>query len=173
MIKPKDSYEVVGFIKKNAEIQNVSHKKIAKSAGITEASMSRYMNENRVMPFDVMVKCLENLGYEIMISMKNEAVEIPTPKTDEVIDLIDGGKKSERDVVFRDGILTIISKSCSAVDEIILNAEFDKPLSLADIRNKYPEVETVMFETALDGQVYEYGNHGAGWEKVGKLTGYA
>lgn len=32
---------------------------------------------------------------------------------------------------------------------------------------------TVIHETALDGTVYRFGNHGAYWEQVGLLAGFA
>jgi len=82
------------------------------------------------------------------------------------------------EVVFDDGILWIIQEwdkpervQCT---NIVLSAEYDKPISLADIERDYPCVRKVLFDDALKGFVYDYGNHKEGeWELVGTTKGYA
>lgn|GEM_PF-5354143 len=54
------------------------------------------------------------------------------------------------------------------------HGEYDKPITLADISEKYPLVRMVISESGLDGKVYRYGNHEVGvWEEVGTTIGYA
>jgi len=95
------------------------------------------------------------------------------------------GIKPDEEEIFYDGFLYIISRSDKThenftVDAICLCAEYDEPLSLADISEKYPNVCKVIFEDALRGAVYNYGNHATEkngtaekWEKVGETLGYA
>lgn len=104
---------------------------------------------------------------------------------------IDCKKTSDNEVVFHDGYLYIISKTKEAcedadgfhdpeykVDVIILSGEYDDPITLADIAEKYPKVCKVHYDDLLSGYVYAYGNHGHEknaemWELVGKTVGYA
>lgn len=108
-----------------------------------------------------------------------------------MLNMIDGSTKPDREEVFFDGFLYIISRTKEAVvtvDEYIdpkysidvkmLNAEYDDPISLADIAEKYPKVCKVVFDDVLKGRVYSYGNHRAKkdaemWELVGTTIGYA
>ena len=54
------------------------------------------------------------------------------------------------------------------------HGEYDEPITLADISEKYPLVRMVISESGLEGKVYRYGNHEVGvWEEVGNTIGYA
>ena len=80
------------------------------------------------------------------------------------------------DEYFCDGVLLIVSHKGdeTSATEIYLNAEYDEPYTLEDIARKFPDVSLVIFETALNGYVYRYGNHKKGkWELVGMTQGYA
>ncbi len=84
-------------------------------------------------------------------------------------------KVPDTSVVFVDGFLYIISrKETYSLDVLCLNVEYDEPITLADIAMKYPNVVRVVYEGALRGYVYTYGNHDKGvWEQTGKTIGYA
>ena len=96
------------------------------------------------------------------------------------------------EVIFYDGFLWIISHVAkSYIDENgeyhepkysveykCLCAEYDEPITLADIAEKYPKVHKVIFDDALRGYVYNYKNHreednNEAWEQVGTTLGYA
>lgn len=101
-------------------------------------------------------------------------------------DMYTGEKHPDDKVIFDDGILYII---CQQEDEegipheifgetLFLDAEYDAPISLADIKEKYPKVRKVVFEKPLHGEEYTYGNHKGEknteiWEKTGENKGYA
>lgn len=103
----------------------------------------------------------------------------------EMIDLTNGKIRNDSEVVFYDGFLYIISTPFISEDGYphkysvvveTLSAEYDDPLSLADIQKKYPYVCKVIYESALEGYVYNYGNHPKDkekWELVGTTLGYA
>lgn len=77
---------------------------------------------------------------------------------------------------FYDGILYIIECKCTEgkVTVVTLDGEYDEPITLSDIAEKYPDVRKVIFEEPLRGYVFDYGNHGKGkWEQVGTTKGYA
>lgn len=91
-------------------------------------------------------------------------------------------------VVFYDGYLYIISRDQEAyidkcryhepkysIDVKCIVAEYDKPWTLADIAEKYPNVHKVIFDDMMKGFVYNYGNHNDEelWELVGTTMGYA
>ncbi len=101
-----------------------------------------------------------------------------------MLDMIDGINKPDEDVVFGDGILTIISivkspfsKQDEPRTEIkYLSAPYDKPVSLRDIAETYPGVKKVLYEEALSGDIFRYGNYPKGqelWERIGTTRGYA
>jgi len=60
-----------------------------------------------------------------------------------------------------------------AVEVIYHDGQWDEPISLAKIKEKYEGVRMVISEDPLSGKVYRYGNHGEFWEEVGKTEGYA
>ena len=77
---------------------------------------------------------------------------------------------------FSDGILKIISGYGDdiKIKEIYLNMEYDEPITLDEIATSFPDVRMVIFETALQGYIFTYGNHVKGqWENVGTTYGYA
>ena len=100
----------------------------------------------------------------------------------------------DNDVIFNDGFLYIISlniplgkpfaikdlSSFYTVGVIVLNPEYDNPLTLKDIEKQYPNVRKVIYEEAMSGYVYNYGNHtkknisetSQVWEQVGTTCGY-
>lgn len=81
------------------------------------------------------------------------------------------------DKTFYDGILTVIcikDKIKVAGERMYLDAEYNDPITLGDIAQKFPDVEMVIFEDALSGKVYTLGNHEERqWEEVGETCGYA
>lgn len=91
-------------------------------------------------------------------------------------------------VWFCDGFIYIISRKISKIkgheihyscDVICLLAEYDEPLNLVDVKNKYPNVIKVIYEDYLKGEVYNYGNHATKnngeeyWELTGTTMGFA
>ena len=77
-----------------------------------------------------------------------------------------------RRVVCADGIIYVVEESKTT--KIILNAEYDKPISLEEIAQKYPAVEIVMFEDFLEGKIFRYGNYAPHtWNFVGRTIGFA
>ena len=106
-----------------------------------------------------------------------------------MLDLTTGEKKLDEDVVFFDGFLYIIVEypfvrhgsdvRGSHLITYILDPEYDEPFTLASIAEMYPNVHKVIWEDALRGAVYNYGNHGTdktkaeAWECIGKTLGYA
>lgn len=93
-------------------------------------------------------------------------------------DLINHKTIPDEEVWIYDGIIYIISRqkltTKFSIDVIYLDAQYDDPLSLADIAMKYPEVVRVVYETWNEGFVYTYGNHNRGtWELTGKTVGFA
>lgn len=58
--------DVITIISVKMANQNITQRELAQRIGITEASMSRYINygspQGRKMPFDVMERCLKALG---------------------------------------------------------------------------------------------------------------
>ena len=86
------------------------------------------------------------------------------------------------EVVFDDGGLHIIcaesipfsSRMKIFGDVIVLNPEYDNPITLAEISKKYPLVYLVIYNEPLKGKIYSYQNHEEGvWEEVGETRGYA
>ena len=93
--------------------------------------------------------------------------------------------------VFYDGFLYIIRRvkegyltkeeyveSEYGIEVKCLNAEYNEPWTLADIAREYPDVKKVIYDDALHGYVYNYGNHSneknaEKWELVGTTYGYA
>lgn len=93
----------------------------------------------------------------------------------------------DENVVFYDGFIYVISAmDCLernvlnrrySLDVILLCPEYDDPVSLVDIKNKYPFVCKVLHEDMLSGEVYNYGNHKRHaeeyWELTGETVGFA
>jgi hypothetical protein len=108
-----------------------------------------------------------------------------------MLDLLNYKRQADDEVIFYDGILYIICcdkethiDGCAlqpaeySVKAVCLAAEYDEPWTLADIARIYPKVCKVIYDDALKGAVYSYGNHGheknaEKWEKVGETVGYA
>lgn len=86
-------------------------------------------------------------------------------------------KVDPKQTVFSDGMLTIVyqgRKENTLCSRIYLDGQYDRPVSLEYLANVYSGINMVIYETALHGQVYRYGNHAAGqWELVGVTAGYA
>lgn len=79
-----------------------------------------------------------------------------------MIGLLDGGKEYVDDrLAFCDGILYIICGHDKDVKchEIILCAEHDEEITLADIAEGYPDVQMVIEEGFHNGHIFRYGNH--------------
>lgn len=102
-----------------------------------------------------------------------------------MLDMVNGEIKPDNEVVFYDGFLIILYVNGDKWDVAhkILNGEYDEPVTLADIAEKYPTVHKVIFDDATKGYVYNYGNHrletykdgskSEMWELVGTTLGYA
>lgn len=105
-----------------------------------------------------------------------------------MLNMYTGKKTPDDEVIFYDGFLYIImdhrviedgeEHSYEGIREICLCPQYDPPLSLADIKETYPDVHIVIHDDALYGEVYKYGNHtiepGAeAWELYGETRGYA
>lgn len=52
--------------------------------------------------------------------------------------------------------------------------DWEDPLTLAKIAEKYPTVSLVIYESWLHGDIYKFENHNPGeWEHVGETEGFA
>lgn len=80
-----------------------------------------------------------------------------------------------------DGFITIFSgiDENAKIKRFILTAngdEHDKFITLEDCRKMIGETEypvTVIFDDSMNGEIYNYGNYGERWERVGTTIGYA
>lgn len=79
---------------------------------------------------------------------------------------LDGSK-----IVFYDGIFNIITET-GRNKSLVICGEFEHEVSLDYFRKKYKAV-IVIYEQALHGIIYRYGNHGDFWESIGTTIGYA
>ena len=86
------------------------------------------------------------------------------------------------EVAFDDGIVYVICEDKVPFtgnqklhgEAIYLDGEYDDPITLEDIAKAHPDVRKVIFDSALKGKVYSYGNHEKGeWEECGETRGYA
>lgn len=80
--------------------------------------------------------------------------------------------------VFCDINMTVILRygdGTYGADIFTICGEFEPPMTLEDIRNKYPDAIciTVIAEYPLCGDIWEYGNHGPKWEYKGTTRGFA
>lgn len=84
--------------------------------------------------------------------------------------------------VIYDGIIKVITEKLyndgveTNVYRKYVHGDLDETfITLGDIREEYPDADiiTVIHEEALQGVIYEYGNHGEYWEIHGKTFGYA
>lgn len=81
---------------------------------------------------------------------------------------------------FSDGFVHIIIKNYDDDDNEgkcftrILNAEYDEPITLRDIEEDYPDVDWVIFEDLLKGEIFSFNEYNDGkWRRHGKTIGYA
>lgn len=80
-----------------------------------------------------------------------------------------------------DGIVTVFSGygKTAKIKRFMLTAdglEDDKHVTLEDCREMIGETGdtvTVIFESALEGEIYNFGNYGDYWWQVGRTQGYA
>jgi len=78
----------------------------------------------------------------------------------------------DSDYLFEEGILTVICKE--GVGRILLDTQYDEPVSLADIAQRYPEVDMLIHEDVFSGEVFDYDRYADDtWWLVGKTRGYA
>jgi hypothetical protein len=78
----------------------------------------------------------------------------------------------DSEYLFEEGILTVICKE--GVGRIILDTQYDEPISLEDIVQRYPEVDMLIHEDMFSGEVFDYNRYGdGGWFLIGKTRGYA
>ena len=94
----------------------------------------------------------------------------------------------DEQVIFYDGFLYIISRiSIFEKNELFSKekykidvkclTEFDAPISLKEIREKYPFVCKVLYDSWMDGAIYNYRNHNFDddemkWEQYGTTLGF-
>ena len=94
-----------------------------------------------------------------------------------MINAYTGENIPDENVIFSDGILTIIQMDdfhVGAIEKKFIHGEYGDCPTLKDITEQYPNVEWLIFEMGLSGEVYHLGNHKEGeWELVGKTMGYA
>lgn len=81
-------------------------------------------------------------------------------------------------VLFDDGILYIIchdlDNGALSIGKQTLDPKYDEPISLEEIALRYPEVELVIHEDFLSGEMYRYNNYGDNeWWEVGRTRGFA
>ena len=82
------------------------------------------------------------------------------------------GSIPDDEVLFGDGILWIVCKD--GVAKIVIDPQYDNTISLEDIALRYPNVEIVIHEEALSGEVYRYDNYcDKEWWQTGQTRGYA
>lgn len=55
--------ELICFINSKLEEYDISQRELAEYVGVTEVSMSRWLNQKRKMPFEVASKCLKRFCY--------------------------------------------------------------------------------------------------------------
>lgn len=93
-------------------------------------------------------------------------------------------KDDSNELTLCDSIITIIyEKGGNCVEDrevpefgvgvIYHSGEYDDPITLKSIHEKYGKVHLVISESPLSGKVYRYGNHGEFWEEIGQTEGYA
>ena len=92
-------------------------------------------------------------------------------------DLINHKTIPDDKVWLYDGIVYIISRqkltTKFSLDVIYLDAEYNEPLCLVEIAEKYPEVCKVIFESWRHGDIFTYKNHdGETWELTGTTIGF-
>ena len=74
------------------------------------------------------------------------------------------------DIVFYSGILRIIKVGGTKATTAILSGDYNKGISLSDIRKKNGEI--VIYENENNGIIYRYHVYGDYWEKIGHTIGY-
>ena len=87
------------------------------------------------------------------------------------------------EVCMYDGLVRILTENYKEdrreYIHIVIDGQYNDPLSLADIEKVYPDVRLVFFESALYGDIYKYEPGAAGdgtehkWWKYGTTRGYA
>ena len=104
-----------------------------------------------------------------------------------MLNMMNGEKKPDNEVIFRDGFLyMIIQDQAPKFDDgakysiavKCLCPEYDEPMSLVDISRLYPNIQKLIFDDAMKGYIYNYGNHrcdpnAEAWELIGETMGYA
>lgn len=74
--------------------------------------------------------------------------------------------------LFTDGIITIVC--ADGVGKIMLSGDIDEPISLADIAQRYQNIDYVIHEDMFDGEVFSYDRYGDGtWWQTGQTRGFA
>jgi len=76
-LEPMEHDEVVSHIKEKIKEKRIPQKELADKVGIKEVTMSRYLNFKRTMPFDVMSKCLAEVGCAfVVINLVGHSLEM-------------------------------------------------------------------------------------------------
>lgn len=88
------------------------------------------------------------------------------------------GSIPDDEVLFGDGILYIIchdlDNGALSIGKQTLDPQYDEPISLEEIALRYPEVELVIHEDFLSGEMYRYNNYGDNeWVQTGQTRGFA
>lgn len=87
-----------------------------------------------------------------------------------------GKTYNDEEPIFNDGILRIITefKNMGAVTKIVLDPQYDEPISLVNIEEQYSNVKKVLYDSWQSGMIFNYKNHKDGevWELVGTTIGF-
>ena len=89
-----------------------------------------------------------------------------------------GEERPDDEDLFDNGILYIIchdlDNGALSIGKQTLDPQYDKPISLEEIALRYPEVELVIHEDFLSGEMYRYNNYGENeWVQTGQTRGFA
>ena len=89
-----------------------------------------------------------------------------------------GEERPDDEDLFDNGILYIIchdlDNGALSIGKQTLDPQYDKPISLEEIALRYPEVELVIHEDFLSGEMYRYNNYGENeWVQTGQIRGFA
>ena len=89
-----------------------------------------------------------------------------------------GEERPDDEVLFDDGILYIIchdlDNGALSIGKQTLDSQYDEPISLEEIALRYPEVELVIHEDFLSGEMYRYNNYGDNeWVQTGQTRVFA
>lgn len=136
----------------------------------TPLKMYRGLNKYKTKLNSVM-KLLE----DSVNMLPDETVQI---KGECMKNLYEVGSIPDDEVLFCDGILYIIchdlDNGALSIGKQTLDPQYDEPISLADIAERYPNIEILIHESWFNGEVFRYNNYGKNeWVQTGQTRGFA